>query len=69
MHAHKYKVGQKVRFFQRSISLLPRPGNPEASPERYEIARLLPSNGAEFQYRIKGCTKGQERVVTESEIG
>jgi hypothetical protein len=69
MHPHKYKVGQKVRFFQRTIALAPRKDAANATPERYEIARLLPSNGAELQYRIKGCNKGQERVVTESEIG
>ena len=69
MHPHRYKVGQKVRFFQRSIMLLPRKDDPNAAPERYEVTRLLPSNGAEFQYRIKGCSKGQERVVAESEIG
>lgn len=69
MRPHKYKVGQKVRLFQRAITLSARKDDPHASPEHYEITRLLPSDGAEFQYRIKGCTKGQERVVTESEIG
>ena len=69
MQPHKYKVGQKVRLFQRTIALVPRKDGADAAPERYEIERLLPSNGAELQYRIKGCSKGQERVVTESEIG
>jgi hypothetical protein len=66
---HKFKVGQKVRFFQRAIVVSPRTSDPDASRERYEITRLLPYNESEFQYRIKGVDKGQERVVTESEIG
>jgi hypothetical protein len=69
MRSHKYSIGQTVRFFQRTIVITPRKDGPETSPERYEVTRLLPSDGAELQYRIKGCTKGQERVVMESEIG
>jgi hypothetical protein len=69
MQPHKYKIGQRVRFFQRAVTLTPRKDVPDASPEQYEVTRLLPSNGTEFQYRIKECGKGQERVVTESEIG
>lgn len=69
MVPHRYKIGQKVRFFQRTVTLWPRTDETHPLPERYEVTRLLPSNGAEFQYRIKGCTKGQERVVSESEIG
>jgi hypothetical protein len=74
MLTHRYKVGKKVRFFQRT-AISPRKDDAaaserdESSAERYEITRLLPSNGAEFQYRIKKGSKGQERVVTESEIG
>ncbi|HUC63690.1 MAG TPA: hypothetical protein VMF53_17220 [Alphaproteobacteria bacterium] len=69
MQPHKFKVGQTVRFFQSTIVIATRKEGPDATPERYEITRLLPSDGAQQQYRIKGCTKGQERVVVESEIG
>jgi len=68
MSQHKFNVGQKVTFFQRAIGELPGSGDPVASPEPYEVTRLLPAVGWEFQYRIKGAAKGQERVVTESEI-
>jgi len=69
MHAHKYKVGQRVRFFPRAIAPSARQEEPKAYFERYEIIRLLPNNGTEFQYRIKACSGSEERVVTESEVG
>lgn len=68
MRRHKYKVGQTIRYFQTTTSTVGRPGETRVSSERYEITRLLPEAGAEFQYRIKGVTMGQERVVRESEI-
>jgi hypothetical protein len=69
MNPHKYKVGQRVRFFQHTSTLSARKEEPKAYFERYEVTRLLPNNGTEFQYRIKACTGSEERVVTESEIG
>jgi hypothetical protein len=69
MHPRKYKVGQTVRFFQHASALSGRKEGSKAYFERYEITRLLPNNGTEFQYRIKACTGSEERVVTESEIG
>lgn len=67
MRRHKFKIGQKVKFLPRAISFLPR-ADEAASHESYEVTRLLPAEGSGFQYRIKGLAKGQERVVTESEI-
>ena len=61
MHAHKFKVGQSLVF----------------SPARYEyqqvaglfeVMRLLPSEGAEPQYRVKETGSGQERVARESQL-
>ena len=68
MGEHKFKIGQKVRILPRMFSLSSRSEAPEASVERYEIVRLLPPNGFDPQYRLKGSTKGQERIVAESEI-
>ena len=34
----------------------------------FEISRLLPSAGDEFQYRVKNIATGQERVVSEGDI-
>ncbi|MFI4986541.1 MAG: hypothetical protein ACHQF3_03790 [Alphaproteobacteria bacterium] len=69
MLQHKFKVGQTVRFFPRVVALKPRHSDPASSPERFEVTRLLPAGDAGPQYRIKGSAKGQERVVTEREIG
>lgn len=69
MREHKFKVGQKVRILPRMFSLTARSSEaPEASVERYEITRLLPPTGFDPQYRLKGASKGQERIVAESEI-
>ena len=34
----------------------------------FEICRLLPVEGAEFQYRLKNLETGQERIASEAEI-
>jgi len=65
---HKFKVGQKVKLFPRLFSLSPRDGDRVASFQTYQIARLLPADGADPKYRVKGAVKSQDRVVTESEI-
>ena len=61
MSAHKYSVGQTVRF----------------SPERnqreirgtFTIVRLLPEDASVFQYRVKSKLDGHERVVREDQLG
>jgi hypothetical protein len=62
MPQHKFKVGQRVTFFPLLRAQASLQGT-------YEIVRLLPPEGSGFQYRIKELIKGQERVVTEGEIG
>lgn len=61
MHAHKFAVGQKLSFS---------PGRFEhqQTPGLFEVTRLLPSEGAELQYRVKNANSGQERVVRESQL-
>lgn len=61
MRKHKYKIGQVVSF---SPGLL----GGAAPAGRYEITRLLPSETADWQYRVKSVTDGHERVVRESQI-
>jgi hypothetical protein len=34
----------------------------------YEIVRLLPSDGADYQYRIKNPREAFERVASESQL-
>ena len=57
MSDHKYKLGQKVSYLGR-----------ERVPGLYQITRLLPPEGAVFQYRIKNIAELHERVVSEHEI-
>lgn len=68
MREHKFKVGQKVKLFPRLFSLSPQDGDRVASIQTYQIARLLPTDGADPRYRVKGASKRQDRIVTESEI-
>lgn len=60
MARHKFSVGQFVDFVQ------PRLSTPIIS--RYEITRLLPSDGIQFQYRIKTAGESFERMAKEDEL-
>jgi hypothetical protein len=55
---HKFPVGAYV-LHQVSV---------RSSKETFRITRLLPDDGAGFQYRIKGEQDGFERVVKESSL-
>lgn len=61
MARHKFKVGEVVDFNQRRLALPTVRG-------RYEIVRLLPSDGSQFQYRIKACGESFERMAQESQL-
>jgi hypothetical protein len=60
MARHKFSVGQVVDFVELRLST-PRIG-------RYEITRLLPSDGIQFQYRIKSIGESVERIATEAQL-
>jgi hypothetical protein len=55
---HKYPVGAYVLH---KVSALSRKAT-------FRVTRLLPDNGAGFQYRIKCEQEGFERVVMESSL-
>jgi hypothetical protein len=59
MPSHKFRVGETVLLtsFSRNV-----PGG------TYEVMKLLPHNGDEFQYRIKSAREEHQRVVGESEL-
>ena len=59
--AHKYRVGQSVFYTSSPIS---RPG----ASGSYEVVRLLPSDGDDYQYRIKNPGEAFERVAKESQL-
>jgi len=59
--AHKFRVGQTVLYTSSPIS---RPGASGA----YKVVRLLPSDGDDYQYRIKNSGEAFERVAKESQL-
>ena len=58
---HKFPVGATVYFTASNIS---RP----AARGTYEVIRQLPTEGDDFQYRIKSATEAFERVAKESQL-
>jgi hypothetical protein len=58
---HKYRVGQTVLFTSSPIT---RPG----ASGTYKVVKLLPSDGDDYQYRIKNPGEAFERVAKESQL-
>ncbi len=58
---HRYRVGQTVFYTSSPIS---RPG----ASGSYKVVRLLPSDGDDYQYRIKNPGEAFERVAKESQL-
>lgn len=58
---HKFQIGQSVYFTSRPVGQM-------AADSTYRIVRLLPSNGDEYQYRIKSAGEAFERVARESQL-
>jgi hypothetical protein len=61
LRAHKFQVGQTVFYTSSPIS---RPG----ANGSYKVVRLLPSDGDDYQYRIKHSGEAFERVAKESQL-
>jgi hypothetical protein len=61
VRAHKFQVGQTVSYTSSPIS---RPG----ASGSYQVVRLLPSDGDDYQYRIKNPGEAFERVAKESQL-
>lgn len=61
LRAHKFHVGQTVFYTSSPIS---RPG----ASGSYKVVRLLPSDGEDYQYRIKNPGEAFERVAKESQL-
>ena len=61
LRAHKFRVGQTVLYTSSPIT---RPGASGA----YKVVRLLPSDGEDYQYRIKNSGEAFERVAKESQL-
>jgi hypothetical protein len=61
LRSHKFRVGQTVFYTSSPIS---RPG----ATGSYKVVRLLPSDGDDYQYRIKHAGEAFERVAKESQL-
>ena len=61
LRSHKYRVGQTVFYTSSPIS---RPG----ASGSYQVVRLLPCDGDDYQYRIKNPGEAFERVAKESQL-
>jgi hypothetical protein len=61
LRAHKFRVGQTVLFTSSPIT---RPG----ASGTYKVVKLLPSDGDDYQYRIKNAGEAFERVAKESQL-
>ena len=58
---HKFAIGQTVFFTSRPLGHM-------AANGTYRIVKLLPSDGDDYQYRIKSATEAFERVAKESQL-
>jgi hypothetical protein len=58
---HKFGLGTMVQ-------LVAGPMERSAAKGTYKVTALLPSDGAEFSYRIKSVSEPHERVARESQL-
>jgi len=61
MSAHKFAVGQTVRFSPDRNQGVEARGS-------FKVVRLLPEAASVFQYRVKSHLDGHERVVREDQL-
>jgi hypothetical protein len=61
LNSHRFSVGQTVYFTARSMGRTGTSGS-------YKIIKCLPSDGEDYQYRIKSSEETFERVAKESQL-
>lgn len=59
--AHKFHIGQSVSYTSGPA------GRPSANGS-YKVIKLLPSDGDDYQYRIKSPGEAFERVAKERQL-
>jgi len=59
--SHKYQVGETVYFTSPTFGRAAAIGS-------YTVVKLLPSEGDDYQYRIKSTGEAFERVAKESQL-
>src|SRR5262245_9829151 len=61
VRSHKYQVGEIVYYTSPSFGRAAATGS-------YTVVKLLPSEGDDYQYRIKSSGEAFERVAKESQL-
>jgi hypothetical protein len=61
LQEHKFQIGETVYFASRPIGHM-------IANSTYQVVRLLPSDGSDYQYRIKNPNEAFERVARESHL-
>jgi hypothetical protein len=61
LRTHKFRVGETVLYTSSPIT---RPG----ANGTYKVVKLMPSDGDDYQYRIKNSGEAFERVAKESQL-
>ena len=59
--AHKYQIGETVYYTSPTFGRAAATGS-------YTVVKLLPSEGDDYQYRIKSSGEAFERVAKESQL-
>ena len=61
LRSHKYQVGETVYYTSPTFGRAAATGS-------YIVVKLLPSEGDDYQYRIKSSGEAFERVAKESQL-
>jgi hypothetical protein len=61
VRSHKYQVGESVYYTSPTFGRAAATGS-------YTVVKLLPSDGDDYQYRIKSSGEAFERVAKESQL-
>ena len=61
LREHRFRIGQSVFFTSRPLGHM-------IAGSTYEVVKLLPSDGTDYQYRIKNPKEAFERVARESQL-
>ena len=61
VRSHKYRIGEIVYYTSPSFGRAAATGS-------YTVVKLLPSEGDDYQYRIKNTEEAFERVAKESQL-
>jgi hypothetical protein len=61
LKSHKYQIGEMVYYTSPTFGRAAATGS-------YQVVKLLPSEGDDYQYRIKSSGEAFERVAKESQL-